>query len=70
MLCTVGQEENAVNVRCEQSDGTPIDLSGSSALVQVRPKLGSETVLIEFSTDDGSMVLGGCWNFSSILQRR
>jgi len=39
--------------------GTPVDLTGHSALMQVRTSADSETVLLELSSaDDGGLVLG------------
>lgn len=44
----------------KEADGTPIDLTGWSARMQIRAKAGSpDPATLEFSTDDGSIVLGG-----------
>lgn len=59
------------NIRCDQgstlervitvtqSDGTPVDLSGYSARMQVRRRLGSEDTLLDLTTEGGEIVLGG-----------
>ena len=41
------------------ADTTPIDLSGSTILVQVRPTPSSSVVALELSTDDSSIGIGG-----------
>lgn len=40
-------------------DGTPVDLTGASARMQLRRTLASTEVLQELSTADGTIVLGG-----------
>jgi hypothetical protein len=51
-------------LRYEAPEGSPVDFTGSTARMQVRPKFGSPMVLIELTTDrgielgsDGSIVL-------------
>lgn len=39
--------------------GTPIDLTGCTARMQVRAEVGSPTVLLELTTENGGIVLGG-----------
>jgi hypothetical protein len=39
-------------------DDQPVDLTGYTALLQVQPHSGSETVLLELSTDDDTITLG------------
>jgi len=41
------------------SDGVPIDNTGMSARMQVRPKEGSGTVLLSLTTENGGLILGG-----------
>lgn len=38
---------------------TPIDLTGCTARMQVRPELKSATVLVELNTTNGGITLGG-----------
>lgn len=38
---------------------TPVDLTGCTARMQIRSRVESHEVLMSFSTDDGSIVLGG-----------
>lgn len=38
---------------------TPVDLVGCEARAQIRPELESETVLLELTTANGRIVLGG-----------
>jgi hypothetical protein len=40
------------------ADTTPIDLSGSTILIQVRPTPSSSTIALELSTDDSSISIG------------
>jgi hypothetical protein len=40
-------------LRYEAPEGTPVDFTGSTARMHVRPKFGSPTVLIELTDDDG-----------------
>lgn len=40
-------------------DGTPIDLTGCTARMQVRPEVESPTVLLELTTANGCITLGG-----------
>lgn len=37
----------------------PVDLTGCSARMQVRPQVASATVLLELTTDNGRILLGG-----------
>ena len=39
--------------------GTPIDLTGCSARMQVRPEIDSPAVLMELTTSNGRITLGG-----------
>jgi hypothetical protein len=41
------------------ADTTPIDLSGSTILIQVRPTPTSSVVALELTTDDSSIGIGG-----------
>jgi hypothetical protein len=41
----------------QDENGIPIDLSAASAKMQLRASVGSETVLLELSTDTGNIVL-------------
>lgn len=41
------------------SDEEPIDLTGYSARMQVRPSVGSDEVLLNLSTEGGQITLGG-----------
>jgi len=41
------------------ADTTPIDLSGSTILIQVRPTPSSSEVALELTTDDSSIGIGG-----------
>lgn len=38
---------------------TPVDLTGCTARAQFRPKIGSPTVLLDLSTQNGGIQLGG-----------
>ncbi|WP_270175218.1 hypothetical protein [Diaphorobacter sp. ED-3] len=40
-------------------DGTPIDLSGCTARMQVRAEVESPTVLLSLTTENGGLTLGG-----------
>ena len=40
-------------------DGTPIDLSGCTARMQVRAEVVSRTVLLSLTTENGGLTLGG-----------
>lgn len=40
-------------------DDTPVDLTNYTALMQVRPTAASGVVLLELSTDNGGITLGG-----------
>lgn len=39
--------------------GVPIDLTGCVARMQVRPEIESSTVLVELTTENGRILLGG-----------
>lgn len=39
--------------------GAPVNLTGYTAKMQVRPTIGSSTVLVELSTANGRITLGG-----------
>lgn len=39
--------------------GTPIDLTGYTARMQIRPSVASETILLELTTENGRIRLGG-----------
>lgn len=43
----------------KQSTGTPVNLTGYTARMQVRRKYTSETPLLSFTTENGAIVLGG-----------
>lgn len=42
----------------KNADGTPMDLTGYTALMHVRESVGSATVELELSTENGRLVLG------------
>lgn len=55
-------ERTTSNIQFEYLDastGLPKDLTGYSALLQIREREEFETVLLELSTDNGRIVLGG-----------
>lgn len=37
----------------KDSDGVPIDVTGMTAKMQVRPRMGSDIVLLELTSEDG-----------------
>ena len=37
----------------------PVDLTGATARMQIRPKIDSATVLVELTTENGRIALGG-----------
>ena len=43
----------------DKAAGTPIDLTGCTARMQVRAEIGSPTVLLELTTENGGITLGG-----------
>lgn len=43
----------------DKATGTPIDLTGCTARMQVRAETGSSTVLLELTTENGGITLGG-----------
>lgn len=51
------------------ADTTPIDLSGSTILIQVRPTPSSASVVLELTTDDSSIGIGGVDNNQITLNK-
>lgn len=51
------------------ADTTPIDLSGSTILIQVRPTPSSSVVALELTTDDSSIGIGGVDNNQITLNK-
>lgn len=47
------------NIVWKDSLGTPVDLTGYVARMQIRPAICSETIIIELSTANGRITLGG-----------
>ena len=43
----------------KDSTGNPVDLSGYTARMQLRPSILSDTVLINLTTENGGITLGG-----------
>ena len=43
----------------EESSGDPMNLTGFTARMQVRPEIESTDVLVELTTENGRLVLGG-----------
>jgi hypothetical protein len=43
----------------EQANGNPMNLTGYTARMQVRPEIESGDVLVELTTSNGGLVLGG-----------
>lgn len=43
----------------KDSTGTPVDLSGYTARMQLRPSKSSDTVLVDLTTENGGITLGG-----------
>lgn len=41
------------------STGAPVDLSGYTARMQLRPSVSSDTVLLDLTTENGGITLGG-----------
>lgn len=41
------------------SDGTPIDLTGFVARMQVREQIGSEVIIFDLTTENSGIILGG-----------
>jgi hypothetical protein len=39
--------------------GNPMNLNGFSARMQIRPEIDDEEILVDLSTDDGGITLGG-----------
>lgn len=48
-----------LNITWKDSGGTPIDLTGYTARMQVRHSYKSDTVLLNFTTENGAITLGG-----------
>lgn len=48
-----------LNLTWKDSDDVPVDLTGYSARMQVRPTVESSDVLLNLNTANGSIVLGG-----------
>jgi hypothetical protein len=48
-----------LNLLWKDSAGTPIDLSGYTARMQVRRKVDSPTTLLSLTTENGGIALGG-----------
>lgn len=51
------------------ADTTPIDLSGCTILIQVRPTPTSASVVLELTTDDSSIGIGGVDNNQITLNK-
>lgn len=47
------------DITWKDSTGTAINLTGYTARMQVRPSISSSTVLIDMTTENGKIVLGG-----------
>ena len=43
----------------KDSTGAPVDLSGYTARMQLRPSISSDTVLLDLTTENGGITLGG-----------
>jgi len=43
----------------KSSDGDPVNLTGYTARMQVRPVIQSETVIVALTTENGRIALGG-----------
>lgn len=43
----------------KDSTGAPVDLSGYTARMQMRPSVSSDTVLLNLTTENGGITLGG-----------
>lgn len=41
----------------EQADGTPVDLTGATARMQVRPTQGSDVIFLALTTDNGGITI-------------
>ena len=46
---------------------TPIDLTGCAARMQVRAEIGSPTILLELTTENGGITLGGATGSVELL---
>lgn len=51
----------------KDSVGTPVDLTGYTARMQMRPSKSSETVLLDLSTENGLIQLGGVTGAISLI---
>lgn len=43
----------------KDSTGNPVNLTGYTARMQLRPSVSSETILLELTTENGGITLGG-----------
>lgn len=48
-----------LNLTWKDAKNKPVNLTGWTARLQVRPEFGSSTVLLDASTDNGRITLGG-----------
>jgi hypothetical protein len=48
-----------MNLLWKDSTGSPVNLTGYTARMQVRQKYSSTTTLLNFTTENGAIVLGG-----------
>lgn len=44
-------------VLLEQTDGSPVDLTGATARMQVRPSQGSDEIFLALTTDNGGIAI-------------
>lgn|SRR5574343_526082 len=56
-----------LNLVWKDSGGTPINLTGYTARMQVRHKLADTSPLLDFTTENGAITLGGVLGTISIL---
>ena len=47
------------SILVKDGDGNPVDLSGASCRMQVRPFIESDTVIIELTTSNGRITIDG-----------
>jgi hypothetical protein len=52
------------------ADTTPVDLSGSTILIQVRPSANSTTIALALTTADSSILIGGVDNNQITLNKK
>lgn len=55
-------EQGATEVRTftwKTSDGTPLNLTGYTARMQIRPSVSSSEITLELTTENGGIALGG-----------